>query len=130
MTARALEEAIQPLLQPRSTTEVAPRASVHVALDGKTLRGTIPSGATQGVHLVTVYQVNDGVPLAQFAVCTKANEVTVAPRLLATLKLAGVLVTGDAMFTQRSLSTQIVEAGGDYLWVVKEHQPTLYDDLR
>ena len=34
------------------------------------------------------------------------------------------------MFAQRSLSTQIVEAGGDYCWIVKENQPTLYDDLR
>jgi hypothetical protein len=33
------------------------------------------------------------------------------------------------MFAQRNLSTQIVEAGGDYCWIVKQNQPTLYDDL-
>jgi predicted transposase YbfD/YdcC len=56
--------------------------------------------------------------------------LTIAPKLLATLQLQGALVTGDAMFAQRNVSTQIVEAGGDYLWVVKENQRALYDDLR
>jgi hypothetical protein len=40
-----------------------------------------------------------------------------------------MVVTGDAMHTQRDLSIQIVEQGGDYLWTVKENQPTLRDDL-
>jgi predicted transposase YbfD/YdcC len=82
------------------------------------------------VHLVTAYQVDERVPLLQVKVRAKANELVVAPQLLARLDLQGVLVTGDAMFAQRNLSTQIVEAGGDYCWIVKENQPTLYDDLR
>jgi predicted transposase YbfD/YdcC len=45
------------------------------------------------------------------------------------LDLEGVVVTGDAMFTQRALSTQIVEAGGDYLWPVKDNQPELHQDI-
>lgn len=129
VAARAIEEAVHPLLVTTSS-EIAPRASIAVALDGKTLRGTIAYGAKQGVHLVSAYQVKERVPLIQLAVQAKANELTIAPSLLASLKLEGVLVSGDAMFAQRNLSTQIVEAGGDYLWVVKENQPTLYDDLR
>lgn len=66
----------------------------------------------------------------QLAVGAKANELTRAPQLLRRLDLTGRLVTGDAMFAQRELSIQIVEAGGDYCWIVKENQPTLYDDLR
>lgn len=130
VAARAIEEAVQPLLHPTPSSEVAPRASIPIALDGKTLRGTMKAGAKQGVHLVTAYQVKERVPLIQLAVSAKANELTIAPSLLTCLKLEGVLVTGDAMFAQRNLSTQIVEAGGDYVWVVKENQPTLYDDLR
>jgi predicted transposase YbfD/YdcC len=45
------------------------------------------------------------------------------------LDLSGVVVTGDAMFVQRSLSTQIVEAGGDYFFWVKDNQPSLHSDL-
>src|SRR5215213_4864177 len=71
-----------------------------------------------------------GVPCLQVAVPTKANALVVAPTMLAALDVHGVLVSGDAMFAQRNLSTQIVEAGGDYCWIGKENQPTLYDDLR
>jgi predicted transposase YbfD/YdcC len=129
VAAAAIEAALQPLLT-RMTAEVPERASRQIALDGKTLRGTISGAASSGVHLVTAYQVDDGVPLLQVKVDAKANELVVAPLILAQLDLQGVLVTGDAMFAQRNLSTQIVEAGGDYCWIVKENQPTLYDDLR
>ena len=38
-------------------------------------------------------------------------------------------MTGDAMQTQRALSSQIVETDGDYLWFVKENQPRLRADI-
>jgi hypothetical protein len=34
------------------------RGSIQLALDGKTLRGTIPLGASRGVHLLAVYLLN------------------------------------------------------------------------
>jgi len=108
---------------------VPARATVALALDGKTLRGTIPLGHTQGVHLVAAYLPNTGVVVAQLEVHAKHNEIAVAPTILAALDLEGVVVTGDAMYTQRPLSTQIVEAGGDYLWVVKDNQPVLREDI-
>lgn len=111
------------------TAEVPARGSLILAVDGKTLRGTIPLGATQGVHLVAAYLPQTGVVLAQLAVDCKANEIVVVPTLLAQLDVTGVVVTGDAMQTQRVLSTQIVEAGGDYLWFVKDNQPTLHQDI-
>ena len=129
VAAEAIEAALQPLFV-APTAEVPARASRQIALDGKTLRGSISAANRAGVHLVTAYQVDDRVPLLQVKVSAKANELVVAPQILAQLDLQGVLVTGDAMFAQRTLSTQIVEAGGDYCWIVKENQPTLYDDLR
>ncbi|PDV99182.1 ISAs1 family transposase [Candidatus Chloroploca asiatica] len=62
-------------------------------------------------------------------VCTKENEIVAAPVVLRQLALQGCLITGDAMFTQRALSVQIVEAGGDYLWMVKDNQPTLRQEI-
>lgn len=129
VNAAAIDAALQPLLTPPQH-EVPARARHHLALDGKTLCGTIPATTTRGVHLLSAYQVQRGTVLRQIAVGTKANEITAAPTLLRQLDLAGTVVTGDAMFTHRGLSTQIVEAGGDYCWIVKENQPTLYDDLR
>ena len=63
----AIEHAVLPLLAPPSSAEVLPRASRHLALDGKTLRGTIRAPRTSGVHLLTAYQVERGVACLQVA---------------------------------------------------------------
>jgi predicted transposase YbfD/YdcC len=125
----AFEQVVAQISAPVSTAEVPARGSRHVCLDGKTLRGTIPLGHTRGVHLLAAYHADQGVVLAQLAVDAKANEIVVAPQVLNQVDLTGVVVSGDAMFTHRRLSTQIVEAGGDYFWWVKDNQPTLLADL-
>jgi hypothetical protein len=109
--------------------EVPARGSIQVVLDGKTLRGTIPAGQTRGVHLLAAYQPDTGVVLLQVEVDTKENEISAAPRILQQLDLRGILVSGDAMFTQRDLCVHIGQQGGDYLLPVKENQPTLYTDI-
>jgi predicted transposase YbfD/YdcC len=50
-----------------------------------------------------------------------------AAALLASMDLAGLVVTGDAQFCQRDLSRRVVARGGDYVWVVKENQPELWE---
>jgi predicted transposase YbfD/YdcC len=100
-----------------------------LALDGKTLRGTIPLGETRGVHLLAAYLPKQGVVLAQMQVDEKSNEITHAPKLLATLDLRGVVGSSDAMFDQRTLSLQIVQAKGDYLWIVKDNQEGLREEI-
>lgn len=81
------------------------------------------------MHLVAAYVPEVGVVLAQLAVERKENEIVAVPQLLAQLDLTGTVVVGDAMQCQRNLSTQIVEAGGDYVWFVKDNQPTLRADI-
>ena len=39
------------------------------------------------------------------------------------------MVTGDAMFCQRDLSRQVIEAGGHYLWKVDDNQPSLKEAI-
>lgn len=130
VAATAIAQATTRLLAPPPSAEVAPRASRPIALDGKTLCGTIPAGSSQGVHLLSAYDVNEGRVLEQVAVASKENEISSAPRVLNALDVHGAIVTGDAMFAQRALSIQIVEAGGDYCWIVKQNQGRLYDDLK
>jgi predicted transposase YbfD/YdcC len=101
----------------------------QIALDGKTMRGTIEQGQTQGVHLLAAYVPAVGVVLRQAQTDRHENELTVAPDLIASLNLAGVVVTGDALFTQQNVSRQILEAGGHYVWLVKDNQPTLRQDI-
>jgi predicted transposase YbfD/YdcC len=105
--------------------------SILVAIDGKTVRGTIGEANRQGEHLLAAYLPAEGIVLMQLRTGQKENEITVAPKLLKCIgiDLRGKVVAGDAMQTQRELSVQILEAGGDYLWIAKENRPTLRADI-
>jgi predicted transposase YbfD/YdcC len=95
---------------------------IILTIDGKTVCGTIPPGEKRGTHLLTVYVPDQGLALVQAQVNQKENEIVVAPQVLKQVNLRGAIVIGDAMHTQREISRQIVEAGGDYLWFVKGNQ--------
>ena len=92
-------------------------------------RGAIPAGQRGGVHLRAAFLPDEGIVLAQAAVDRKAHEIVVAPSGLARVPLNGVVVVGDALHTQRAISTTIVEANGDDVWVVDKNQPTVRDDI-
>jgi len=97
---------------------------VVISMDGKTIRGTITPEDPFGLHLLAAYLPGEGIVLMQMVVeKDKENEIVVAPKLLKCLDLRNKIVVGDAMQTQRKLSTQIVEAEGDYVWIVKDNQP-------
>jgi predicted transposase YbfD/YdcC len=102
---------------------------VLICIDGKTLRGTLGPTNPSGVHLLAAYLPSEGLVLMQVRLPAKTNEMTAAPTVLQSLDLRGKVVMGDAMHTQRALSLQIVEAGGDYLWYAKENQPNLRRDI-
>jgi hypothetical protein len=82
-----------------------------VAVDGKTLRG-IHGAQVPGVHLLAAYAHATGIVVGQQAVGNKENELTALPGLLAQLNLQGLVVTGDALFTQREVCREIVAKGG------------------
>jgi Transposase DDE domain len=90
-----------------------------IAIDGKTLRGSQKQGAP-GAPLLSALPHRVGLTLAQQAVDDKTNELPVAMDLLRHLVLEGRSVTMDALLTQRQSAQQIVDAGGDYVMVVKE----------
>jgi predicted transposase YbfD/YdcC len=102
----------------------------HYGVDGKTVRGTRQANELRGDHLLSVYDIQEGKVLVQMEVDSKENEIVVAPQALAGLNLTGKLISADAMHTQRGFSAQIVEAGGDYIFPVKENQPRLYQDIQ
>jgi predicted transposase YbfD/YdcC len=100
-----------------------------VAIDGKTMRGTIPKGGGQGVHLLAAYLPSEGVVLKQVVVEVKENEILGAGPLIEALNLKNKVVCGDAMHTQRSLSATILAQGGQYIWVLKGNQSTVLADV-
>lgn len=100
-----------------------------VAIDGKTLCGTLqPHG--QSIHLLSLLEHASGGVLAQLKMCPKTNEHRTAMLLLKSLVIDGMVITGDAMFCQRKLCQQIIDAGGDYLITVKDNQPELNKTIK
>jgi hypothetical protein len=95
-----------------------------VAMDGKTLCNTL-AAHERNVQLLSLLDQATGGVLSQQAVPTTTNEAKTAVDILKTIVLKGRLITGDAMFCQRELCKQIVDSGGDYLFVVKDNQPEL-----
>lgn len=96
---------------------------IVIAIDGKTVRGTISAEDPFGLHLLAAYLPGEGIVLMQMVVeKDKENEIVVAPKLLECLDLRDKVVIGDAMHTQRQLSIQIVAAEGDFVWIVKDNQ--------
>jgi hypothetical protein len=99
-----------------------------IALDGKTLRG-LHGATTPGVHLVAAYAQAVGAVLGQVAAPGKGHELAAAKAVLTTLPVAGRVITGDALLTQRAVCTQIVARGGDYLFPVDGNQPSLQSEV-
>ena len=60
---------------------------------------------------------------------SKGLEIPDALKLLERLDLKGKIVTGDAIFCQKSIAAKIVERGGDYVFPVKDNQKTLRQDI-
>lgn len=116
--------------------EETPRApgSQGIAIDGKAQRGRFQyqSGGSP-VHMLVAFCQEAGVVLAEEPIeqgQDKAEaELTVAPALIDRIDWQGRVLTGDALFCQRSLCSQVIAAGGDYLLLVKANQPRLYNDL-
>lgn len=100
----------------------------HVAIDGKRLRGSA-TAQSSGVHLLAAFSVSLQGVIGQLAVAPDTNEITAALQLLKTLPLDGVIITGDAIFTQKEICRVITDGGGNYFFTVKDNQPTLKADI-
>src|SRR5437764_11456126 len=70
-----------------------------------------------------------GLTLAQQAVDAKTNEITQVETVLRQLVLKDRVLTMDALLTQRHVAQTIVDAGGDYVMIVKDNQPQLRADI-
>jgi hypothetical protein len=130
-----LEQCLAEEMQCRATEEPGPVAVVTTsgeelrgqAVDGKEVRGVRAHG--QPLHLLSLVQHGTGQVLKQQNVAVKTNEIPVAPELLAGRDLQGIVITVDALLTQRTLAEQIISQHGHYLMVVKRNQAHLYEAI-
>jgi predicted transposase YbfD/YdcC len=103
----------------------------HLALDGKTLRGTQHHEAPDQVkmHQVALYEPGTGLVLKEEVTAEKENELSVVSRFLIEIWVKERIITADALHTQRDFCLSVTHLGGDYVLIAKGNQPTLAEDL-
>ena len=102
-----------------------------VAIDGKSLRRSVDRAKGKGpIHMVSAWAQQNRLVLGQLKVDEKSNEVTAIPELLRALKLAGCIVTIDAMGTQTKIASEIIAAKANYVLALKANQGTLHEEVK
>jgi predicted transposase YbfD/YdcC len=126
----ALDRAAGAWVSARLAGRRPPGKRVVLAVDGKTVRGARAAGGS-APHLLACLDHGTGVVLAQAAVGSKTNEITMFTAVLDQAgELSGVLVTADALHAQREHADWLHERGAHYLVTVKGNQPGLLRQLR
>jgi len=126
---KQLGDVLQALLELVKANCPKPTAGPEiVAIDGKTLRGSVEIAAGKsGIHMVSAWANAAQLVLGQVKVDDRSNEITAIPALLKLLDLSGCVVTIDAIGCQREIASQIAAASADYVLALKANQPWLFD---
>ena len=100
----------------------------HIAIDGKTLRGSRRLDAL-ALHVLSAFATGLSCVIDDIVVDPSQNQIAAALTFLKELPLEGAVIAGDAIFCQRELCQTIIDGKGDYLFVVKDNQPELKADI-
>ena len=98
-----------------------------LSIDGKTQRGNGTSAQAPN-HILSAVDEN-GVCLGQEVVDEKSNEIAAIPELIDRVRMAGQIVTLDAMGTQKEIAQKIRKKRADYVLALKKNQQNLYEDV-
>ena len=60
----------------------------------------------------------------------KSNEITAIPELIDNIDVSGAIVTIDAAGCQKNIASQIVDAGGDFIFTLKGNQGNLFKEVQ
>lgn len=105
-----------------------------ISCDGKVSKGSkrketdIPG--EKSLNTLNAYSSNWGICLDQEFIKEKTNEITAMPVLLKRLDLNDVIVTWDALNTQKSVTEAVISGGGDYIGALKRNHKCLYEDVK
>lgn len=134
LDTHAFEQSLREWAAGLSAPELAPGTGPsglrHLALDGKSLRGSQRGAAGRARQVVNVLCVERGLVLAQRQVPQEGSEIVHARFVLKGLDLTRALVTADAAHAQAETAAQIIEQGGNYLLCVKGNQPSTHAQIQ
>jgi hypothetical protein len=101
-----------------------------LAVDGKNLRGAARATGRK-IHLLAALDHTTGLVLARLDVQEKTNEISCFQPLPDTVTdLAGVVVTSDAMYTQREHAAYLLDREAHYIVIAKGNQKKLRMQLK
>lgn len=102
-----------------------------IAIDGKTNKGARVSTENKDrLHMVSAFDTDCGITLAQEVVPEKSNEIIAMKNLLSTIYIKDCTITIDAMGTQKEITKIIRERKAHYILATKENQKTLYHAIK
>jgi predicted transposase YbfD/YdcC len=108
-----------------------PSAGKQIAIDGKTSRGTYDTASgKQAIHLLNACAVESGIVLGQLEVGAKTNEITAVPEMIDALDIAGAIISGDALITQKDIAAKIIDAKADYNLALKGNHKNLNEEVK
>jgi len=135
LDAQLLATVLTRVVAERTRAPAAPvavcRGQQGVAIDGKAHRGRLAGQPLTAcpIHMRSAGCHLTGLVLAHAPVTATgdkaAAELATAPALIAQLDWQGRVMTGDALPCQHGVCQQVIQAGGDYLVLVKGNQPAL-----
>jgi len=103
----------------------------QVAIDGKTLRGSIDRVSGQSPWImVNAWAVEHGLVLGQVAASGETGELQAIVPLLEMLSLKGRIVTLDAFGLSEGDCAKIMEKQGEYVVSLKQNHPKLEEAVR
>ena len=101
-----------------------------VAIDRKTVCSTdklTPDGSV--LHIASAIVSELGLVVGSCECGTKMGEITAFRELIELLDVAGAVVVADALHCNKKSARAVVDAGADYLFVVKDNQPNLRENI-
>ena len=115
--------------QTLASLEISTSDLKGLAIDGKTLGNSHTQDARR-THLLAAVFHELGIPVAECAVSEKTNEIPVSIQLLKAFDVTGLVITTDALLTQRKFCQQILDRQADYCLPVKANQKQLSEDIQ
>ena len=85
-----------------------------IALDGKTLRRAWDNDIQKALHVVSAFDVGNGIALYQEASDKKGKEAEVARQIINALALDNAVVTLDALHCQSVTMDKVISRKGDF----------------
>jgi len=101
-----------------------------VAIDGKTICSTDKLTKDGSIlHIASAIVSEHGLVIGSCECGTKTGEITAFRELIEMLDVSGSVIVADALHCNQKSAKAVVNAGADYLFVVKDNVPTLKADI-